>query len=83
MSEEVKKRVHNKYEQVILAAMRARELSDGIGVRPEMEGKKITTIAMQELQDGMLSFGDEHTELSKVIAVKEAVKVKEESPEGE
>jgi DNA-directed RNA polymerase subunit K/omega len=49
----------NKFEQVILTSMRARELAEGINVTPEMEGRKITTIAMDELNDGSLSFGEE------------------------
>ena len=53
---------HNKYERVILAAMRARELADGIDVDSGMEGKKITSIAMEELERGQLQFGDEEEE---------------------
>jgi DNA-directed RNA polymerase subunit K/omega len=49
----------NKFEQVILTSMRARELAEGINVTPEMEGRKITTIAMDELADGSLSFAEE------------------------
>ena len=52
----------NKFEQVILTSMRARELAEGINVTPEMEGRKITTIAMDELADGSLSFGEEADE---------------------
>ena len=56
------KKEMNKFEQVILTSMRARELAEGINVTPEMEGRKITTIAMDELADGSLSFGDEADE---------------------
>ena len=59
MTEEIKEEEHNKYERVILAAMRARELAEGIDVNSDMEGKKITTIAMKELENGKLQFGDE------------------------
>ncbi len=52
-------RVMNKYEKVILTAMRARELAEGINVTPEMEGRKITTIAMDELKEGALSFDED------------------------
>jgi DNA-directed RNA polymerase subunit K/omega len=52
-------KVMNKYEKVILTSMRARELAEGINVTPEMEGRKITAIAMDELADGSLSFEEE------------------------
>lgn len=55
-------KVMNKYEKVILTSMRARELAEGINVTPEMEGKKITAIAMGELEDGSLAFEDEEDE---------------------
>ncbi len=45
---------NNKYQRVMLAARRARELAEGIGLTPEMEGIKITTVAMGELEKGML-----------------------------
>lgn len=53
------KKEMNKFEQVILTSMRARELAEGINVTPEMEGRKITTIAMDELADGSLRFEEE------------------------
>ena len=60
MTEEKKAdRVYNKYEQVILTAMRARELAEGIDVRGDMEGQKITTIAMKELAAGKLAFAED------------------------
>jgi DNA-directed RNA polymerase subunit K/omega len=49
----------NKFEQVIITSMRARQLSEGVNVTPEMEGRKITAIAVGELEDGSLSFEDE------------------------
>ena len=45
---------NNKYQRVMLAARRARELTEGVGLTPEMEGRKITTVAMEELDKGML-----------------------------
>ena len=45
---------NNKYQRVMLAARRARELAEGIGLTPEMEGTKITTVAMGELDKGLL-----------------------------
>jgi DNA-directed RNA polymerase omega subunit len=45
---------NNKYQRVMLAARRARELAEGINLQPEMEGAKITTVAMGELDKGML-----------------------------
>ena len=45
---------NNKYQRVMLAARRARELAEGVGLTPEMEGIKITTVAMGELEKGML-----------------------------
>ena len=53
---------NNKYQRVMLAAKRARELADGIGLQPEMEGRKITTIAMNELDKGMLKRDDQKGE---------------------
>jgi DNA-directed RNA polymerase omega subunit len=50
---------NNKYQRVMLAAKRARELAEGINLQPEMEGKKITTIAMTELERGELKRDDQ------------------------
>jgi DNA-directed RNA polymerase omega subunit len=50
---------NNKYQRVMLAARRARELAEGIGLTPEMEGKKITTVALQELEAGLLKRDDQ------------------------
>jgi DNA-directed RNA polymerase omega subunit len=50
---------NNKYQRVMLAAKRARELAEGIGLQPEMEGKKITTIAMAEMEEGLLKRDDQ------------------------
>jgi len=50
---------NNKYQRVMLAAKRARELAEGVGLQPEMEGKKITTIAMLELEAGVLKRDDQ------------------------
>jgi len=53
---------NNKYQRVMLAAKRARELAEGINLQPEMEGRKITTIAMNELDKGMLKRDDQKGE---------------------
>jgi len=45
---------NNKYQRVMLTAKRARELAEGINLTPEMEGTKITTVAMGELEKGLL-----------------------------
>ncbi len=50
---------NNKYQRVMLAAKRARELAEGIGLLPENEGKKITTVAMEELDRGILKRDDQ------------------------
>jgi DNA-directed RNA polymerase subunit K/omega len=50
---------NNKYQRVMLAAKRARELAEGINLMPEMEGKKITTVAMAELDRGELKRDDQ------------------------
>ena len=50
---------NNKYQRVMLAAKRARELAEGINLLPEMEGKKITTVAMAELERGELKRDDQ------------------------
>ncbi len=44
----------NKFEQVVLASQRARELSEGLGVLPENEGRKVSTVAAEELAKGLL-----------------------------
>lgn len=53
---------NNKYQRVMLAAKRARELAEGIGLTPEMEGKKITTVSMEELERGDLKRDDQKDE---------------------
>ena len=53
---------NNKYQRVMLAAKRARELAEGINLQPEMEGRKITTIAMGELDKGILKRDDQKGE---------------------
>ena len=53
---------NNKYQRVMLAAKRARELAEGINLSPEMEGRKITTIAMNELDKGLLKRDDQKGE---------------------
>ncbi|HTB35327.1 MAG TPA: DNA-directed RNA polymerase subunit omega [bacterium] len=53
---------NNKYQRVMLAAKRARELAEGINLQPEMEGRKITTIAMNELDKGLLKRDDQKGE---------------------
>ena len=53
---------NNKYQRVMLAAKRARELAEGINLQPEMEGRKITTIAMNELDKGLLKRDDKKGE---------------------
>lgn len=50
---------NNKYQRVMLAAKRARELAEGINLLPDMEGKKITTVAMNELERGELLRDDQ------------------------
>lgn len=50
---------NNKYQRVMLAARRARELAEGINLQPEMEGKKITTVSMEELELGVLKREDQ------------------------
>jgi len=50
---------NNKYQRVMLTAARARELAEGIGLTPEMEGTKITTVAMNELEKGLLKRDDQ------------------------
>lgn len=50
---------NNKYQRVMLAAKRARELAEGINLLPDMEGRKITTVAMAELERGELKRDDQ------------------------
>lgn len=53
------KKVDNKYTLVTLAAMRARELNDGAAPLVEgAEGKKIVSIALQEIDDGKITYAD-------------------------
>lgn len=53
---------NNKYQRVMLASKRARELAEGINLTPEMEGRKITTVAMDELERGVLKRDDQQPE---------------------
>ena len=46
----------NKFEQVIVTAVRARQLAEGVEVKPGQEGRKITTVALEELERGELKF---------------------------
>ena len=53
------KKVVNKYSLVTLAAMRARELNDGAAPLVEgAEGKKTVSIALQEIDDGKITYAD-------------------------
>ena len=53
------KKVDNKYTLVTLAAMRARELNDGGAPLVEgAEGKKTVSIALQEIDDGKITYAD-------------------------
>ena len=53
------KKVDNKYTLVTLAAMRARELKDGAAPLVEgAEGKKTVSIALQEIDDGKITYAD-------------------------
>lgn len=53
------KKVDNKYTLVTLAAMRVRELNDGAAPLVEgAEGKKTVSIALQEIDDGKITYAD-------------------------
>ena len=53
------KKVENKYTLVTLAAMRARELNNGAAPLVEgAEGKKTVSIALQEIDDGKITYAD-------------------------
>ena len=53
------KKVDNKYTLVTLAALRARELNDGAAPLVEgAEGKKTVSIALQEIDDGKITYAD-------------------------
>ena len=53
------KKVDNKYSLVTLAAMRARELNNGAAPLVEgAEGKKTVSIALQEIDDGKITYAD-------------------------
>lgn len=53
------KKVDNKYTLVTLAAMRARELNNGAAPLVEgAEGKKTVSIALQEIDDGKITYTD-------------------------
>ena len=53
------KKVDNKYTLVTLAAMRARELKNGAAPLVEgAEGKKTVSIALQEIDDGKITYAD-------------------------
>lgn len=48
----------NKYEKVMIAALRARELAEGIGLTPENEGRKITTVAVEDMEGDKVKYGE-------------------------
>ena len=53
------KKVDNKYTLVTLAAMRARELNNGAAPLVDgAEGKKTVSIALQEIDDGKITYAD-------------------------
>lgn len=53
------KKIDNKYTLVTLAAMRARELNNGAAPLVEgAEGKKTVSIALQEIDDGKITYAD-------------------------
>ena len=53
------KKVDNKYTLVTLAAMRACELNNGAAPLVEgAEGKKTVSIALQEIDDGKITYAD-------------------------
>lgn len=53
------KKVDNKYTLITLAAMRARELNNGAAPLVEgAEGKKTVSIALQEIDDGKITYAD-------------------------
>lgn len=53
------KKFDNKYTLVTLAAMRARELNNGAAPLVEgAEGKKTVSIALQEIDDGKITYAD-------------------------
>jgi DNA-directed RNA polymerase subunit K/omega len=52
----------NRYIGVILAARRARAFNEGVGLTPEMEGKKITMLALDDYYQGRISMNEEQPE---------------------
>lgn len=71
--EDCLKNVKNRFELVILAAKRARQLSRG-SVSPTVpwENDKPTVVALREIASGHTDFSDAH-EIDKVIEVSETV----------
>lgn len=54
--------VDSKYRFVILAALRARQIQGGSMPLIDEQGRKPTTVARQELVDGLLQFSIAHDE---------------------
>lgn len=51
------KKVDTKYTLVTLAALRARELTDGAPpMIPDAAGKKVVTIALEEIYEGDITY---------------------------
>lgn len=51
------KDVDTKYTLVTLAALRARELTDGMEpLIPDVEGKKPVTVALEEIYNGKITY---------------------------
>lgn len=56
-SDSLVKDVDTKYTLVTLAALRARELTDGMEpLIPDAEGKKPVTVALEEIYNGKITY---------------------------
>ena len=54
--EELLKRCPSAYKLVVVAAQRAKELSDGAPKLVETDAKKVTSMALQEICDGKVGY---------------------------
>ena len=48
--------IENKYHKVLVAAQRARQLEKGARPLVRLANMKVTAIALQEIEDGLISF---------------------------
>ena len=63
--EELLKRCGSMYKLVVLAAKRAKEIADGAPPLVQMDNKKVTSIALEEIRQGKVLYKSQEAEGTK------------------